>query len=531
MSRYPEAAAQRRTSEPRRRKKMGREPLLRRLFVLLVAALVSVAVAQDRELVVAQGIDVPSFDVHSPGSSVTTVESVIVNIFDYLVWRTADGEFEPALATAWEPVAPDAWRFTLREGVKWHDGEEFTAEDVEFTLERISRDESLSEYENYRQITDVEVVNDHEVIIHTDGPDPILVSRLSRLNSGIAPKHYVGAVGWERFGLEPVGTGPFRLVEWRRDDRIVLEAFEDHWRGAPAYDQLVFRVIPEDSTRVAELITGGVDVVVNVPVQDRERIDASGVARVELQPSTFVNMVVFNVNEGTETADARVREAIDRAIDRELLVEGVMGGLGAVTAARLAPGINAAPVDRYFGVNPYDPARARELLAGAGFEPGALKIKLYGSSGRHPMLPEQTEIIAAMLEEVGISTEIEILEFSAYSANVWNAAAFEHLVVTGLGNSMRDNWFAMRALYCDGSYAERVGWCNERFDEVMTAAETEVDAVKRAELLHEATDIVATERPWITLFQQQNLTGIANHVDWSPRADELLWMFEATAVD
>ncbi len=506
---------------------MTARTIRRTLAALLAAATLATASAQERELVIAQGIDVPGFDVHSPGSSVTAIESVLVNIFDYLVWRNADGDFEPGLATSWEPIADDAWRFQLREGVVWHDGEPFTAEDVKFSLERIATDTSLSENNNYSQIREVEIVGDHEVIIHTNGPDPILINRISRLNSGIAPKHYVDEVGWEQFALEPIGTGPFRLVEWRRDDRIVLEAFDDHWRGRPAYDRLVHRTIPEDSTRVGELITGGVHVAANVPVQDQERIDGSGVATVELQPSAFINMIVFNVNEGTETADPRVREAIDLAIDRELLVEGVMGGLGAVTAARLNPGISAAPVDQYFGVNAYDPERAVELLAEAGYGPGELTIKLYGSSGRHPLLPEQTEIIAAMLEAVGIVTEIEVLEFSAYTSRIWNAAAFEHLVVTGLGNSMRDNWFAMQALYCEGTYQERVGWCNERFDEVMDLAQTEVDPEARAALLHEATHIVAAERPWITLFQQQNLTGVSSDVDWAPRQDEYLWMFEA----
>jgi peptide/nickel transport system substrate-binding protein len=132
-----------------------------------------------------------------------------------------------------------------------------------------------------------------------------------------------------------------------------------------------------------------------------------------------------------------------------------------------------------------------------------------------------------MLEEVGFATDVDVREFSAYSQNVWNAAAFEHMVVTGLGNSMGDNWFAMRALLCGGQYEDRVGWCNERFDELMYAAETEVDPTRRAEMLHEATDIVAEERPWITLFQRQDLVGVTNRVDWAPRADGMLWMFDA----
>lgn len=507
------------------------KPIVRLLTGIVFAAVLATGNAQVRELVITQGIDVPGFDVHSTGSSVTAIESVLVNIFDYLVFRDADGNFEPALATDWEPVADDAWRFKLREGVLWHDGEPFTAEDVKFTLERISSDDSLTEYANYRQIREVEIVGDYEIIIHTHGPDPILISRVSRLNSGIAPKHHVEQVGWEAFALNPVGTGPFRFVEWRRDDRVVLEAFDQHWRGRPAFDRLVHRTIPEDSTRVGELITGGAHIAANVPVQDQSRIDASGSATVKLQPSTFVNMIVFNVKEGAATADPLVRLAIDKAIDRELLVEGVMGGLGAVTAARLAPGINAAPVDEYFRVNNYDPEGAVAALAEAGFGPGELTIKLYGSTGRHPMLSEQTEIIAVMLEAVGIRTELEILEFSAYTSRIWNAAAFEHLVVTGLGNSMRDNWFAMRALLCDGEYQERVGWCNERFDEVMRAAETEVNPEARAKLLHEASHIVAEERPWITLFQQQNLVGVSTKVDWTPRQDEFLWMYDAMPID
>src|SRR5690606_2332929 len=113
------------------------------LGALLAVLALGTAHAQVRELVVAQGIDVKGFDVHSSGSSVTAEESVLVNVFDYLVWRTADGDFEPGLAVSWEPIADDAWRFELREGVVWHDGQPFTAEDVKFTLERISRDESL----------------------------------------------------------------------------------------------------------------------------------------------------------------------------------------------------------------------------------------------------------------------------------------------------------------------------------------------------------------------------------------------------
>jgi len=494
------------------------------LLAMATLALLPFAFGQ-RTLTIAQGIDVPGFDPH--GHSNAAMEAVLINLYDYLVFKTPDGEFEPALATSWEPVADDAWRFTLREGVLFHDGSPFTAHDVKFSLERIASDDGLAEFTNYRQIREVEVVSDHEVVIHTNGPDPLLINRISRIGSAIMPRDYVESVGFDAFTLAPVGTGPFRFVDWVRDQQIVMEAFDDHWRGRAQFDRLVHRTIPEDSTRVAELMTGGVDIVTNVPEQDQDRIGQTNAARVALAPSNFIMMVVFNVREGTETADPLVREAIDYAIDRDLLVEGLMGGLGVPTAARLNPGISAAPLERYFGVNNYDPERAVELLAEAGYGPGELTINVYGAQGRFALGGELTEIVGAMLEAVGINTVVDVREFSAYSANVWNAAAFEHLVVTGLGNSFGDNWFAMRALLCGGQYDDRVGWCNERFDELMYGAETEVDPEARAAMLWEATDIVATERPWITLFQRQDLVGIGNRVDWTPRADGFLWMFGA----
>lgn len=497
------------------------------VLTLALTALAAFGSAQS-EIVIAQGIDVPGFDPH--GHHTTAVEAVVTNIFDYLVFLDADGERQPALATEWEPIAEDAWRFVLREGVLWHDGEPFTAEDVKFTLERVATDDSLQPYENYRQIREVEIVNDHEVIIHTDGPDPILINRISRLSSGIVPKHYVDEVGWDGFTVAPIGTGPYKFVEWRRDDRIILEAFEDHWRGRPAYDRVVHRTIPESSTRVSELLTGGVHIATNIPPADADRVEASGDAGVVAQPTTRIMMLIFNTHEDAVTGDPLVREAIDYAIDNQLLIDVVMDGLGTPTRARLSPGIAAAPLELY-GEYLYDPERAQELLAEAGYGPGELTIRVQGPAGRYPLDVEQAEIIAVMLEAVGINTEIEVLEWSAYQDRIWNADNIMHFVIMGLGNSMFDHWFSMRAILCDGAYRNRVHWCNERFDELMAASENEVDAEARAELLSEASYIVLEERPWITTFQLQNLNGVAANVAWTPRPDELLWMFDAQPID
>lgn len=496
---------------------------IRAILIALPVLLLGLAGAQ-REIVIAQGVDVTGFDPH--GHHTTAVEAVHVNLFDYLVWRDADGVQEPGLAVSWEPVAEDAWRFELRQGVTWHDGAPFTADDVKFTIERVAFDASLQPYDSYRIIREVEVVGPHEIIIHTHGPDPLLLNRVGRLSSGIVPKHVVEAIGWDGFNEAPIGTGPYRFVEWRRDDRIILEAFDDHWRGRPAYDRVVHRTIPESSTRVAELISGGVHIATNVPPQDADRVNASGAATVGLQPTTRVMMLIMNTHEDALTGDPRIREAIELAIDNQLLVDAVMDGLGVPTLARVSPGIGGSPLELW-NTYTYDPERAIELIREAGYEPSDLTIKVEGPAGRYPLDTELAEVIAVMLNEIGVNTEIEVLEWSAFQSRIWNADNITHFAIMGLANSMFDNWFSMRAIQCDGAYRNRVYWCHERFDELMALAQNETDLERRTEALIEATYIVYEERPWITLFQSQVLVGTSNDVTWQPRQDELLWMFAA----
>jgi peptide/nickel transport system substrate-binding protein len=487
------------------------------------------AVAQGPQtLVIAQGVDIHGFDVHDHNQ--TAVEAVLVNLFDYLVFRSADGAFEPALATAWERIGDTAMRFELREGVVWHDGTPFTADDVKFSLERVARDTSLREHGNYMQIREVEVLSPLEVIVHTAEPDPVLLGRLSRIGSSIVPRAYLEAVGWEGFDDAPIGTGPFRFVEWRRDERLVLEAFDRHWRGRPAFDRLVHRVIPEDSTRVAELLTGGVHVATNVPAQDRVRVETAPGIRVEPWPTPRVMLFLMNTDAGVATGDRRVREAIEYAIDNRLLVDALMGGLGTPTRGRVSPGITAAPM-RLFDTYLYDPERAIQLLAEAGYGPGELTIKVQGPAGRYPNDADIVEFTAVMLEAVGIRAEVEVLEWSAYLGRVWNADAVAHMGLIGLGNSLFDAALAYTLLFCDGGYSGKTNWCDPDFDTLLEQALVELDPERRADMYDTIYQRVADERVMVFLFQVDNLAGVSDRVAWTPRADELLWMFDARPAD
>ena len=489
----------------------------------MLLLLLGFSAAAVSELVIAQPIDITGFDPHDHNN--TAVEAVHVNLFDYLLFADATGVLQPALATAWEQIDPLSMRFLLREGVRWHDGSMFTAEDVKFTLERVAFDSSLREHGQYRQIRAVEIVGPHEVIIHTHAPEPVLLRRLSRIGSAMLPKHVIEAIGWEGFNAAPIGTGPYRFVSWSRDDRLVLEAFDDHWRGRPAYDRLVHRRIPEDATRVAELLTGGVHIATNIPPQDAERVAAAARVRLEPWPTPRVMLFVMNT-AGEGTSDPRVRAAIEYAIDSELLIKVLYGGLGTPVRGRVTPGITAAPLE-FYNTQLYDPERAVALLAEAGYGPGELSIHLQGPAGRYPMDTEILELVAVMLAEVGIRPSLEVLEWSAYQGRVWLSENVRHMALIGLGNSLGDAALAYTSAFCDGGYAVMHRWCEPAFDELHRRALVELDPEVRAEMYREIYAWIAEERVFIHLFALENLAGVSERVAWQPRPDEYLWMFDA----
>ncbi len=476
-----------------------------------------------KRLVVAQGTDIRGWDIHNHNH--TGTEAVHMNVFDYLVYRNDQGEFEPGLAERWELIDPVTWRFYLRRGVKFHNGDEFTAEDVKWTLERVATDKELVEWGAYRQIKEVVIVDSHTVDIVTHAPQPVLLNRLSRIGSGMLPSRYLQEVGWDGFARQPVGTGPFKVKQWLKDDRLILEAFEDHWRGRPWLDELVFRAIPEDSTRVAELLTGGVDVAVNVPPEDWDRVRRAPGVRLEVAMSNRVMLLEVRQHPEYATSDPRVRAAVEYAIDNQAIVDTLIGGAGVPTRTRVTPG--------NFGANPalyntylYDPERARSLLAEAGFAGGGPSITLQGPRGRYLKDAEVTEMIAGMLEAVGFRVKLELFEWSAYS-DMRTANTHGDLHLIGYGNSLFDADLAFNSLQCDQRTAQqRYGYCNPEVSEMIAKAQVEMDRDVRRELYHRIAEIIAEDRPQIFLFQVANAYGIREGVRFSPRLDEMLPMFD-----
>lgn len=475
--------------------------------------------AENRTLTIAMGTDMVSFDIHDHNN--TSTEAIHINMFNYLFKRDANQEIQPDLVESYELVDETTWEFKLKEGVTFHNGDPLTAEDVKFTLERVATDSGLREHPNYRQILEVKVIDELNFQILTDGPQPTLINRLARLGSGMLPKNYIESNGWEQFLKEPVGTGPFQFVEWVRDDRIVLEVFDQYFEGKETeWDKIVYRVIPESSTRVGELLTGGVDIAVNMAPNEWDRINGNNGTSVVSADSNRVLMLIVRQTEGTVTADPRVREAIDLAIDNKALTDFVLGGAGVPTRTRVTPGNVGANGD-LFDSYVHDVDRAKQLLTEAGY-PNGLDLTFQSPHGRYLQDREVSEMIVGMLAEVGIRANLEFLEWSNF-VEMRNSKTNKELYLIGFGNSLFDADLAVD-LYRSERAAGEIDYVNEEVDQLIAAARTNMDPQERTKQYQRIQEIAAEERPHIHLYLEKSNYGVSDRLNFSARTDEMLFV-------
>lgn len=477
----------------------------------------------DKTLTIAMGADMVTFDIHNHLN--TSTEAIHINMFSYLL-KNEDSVFTPDLATDWTLIEDDLWEFNLREGVKFHNGDELTSKDVKFTLERVANDESLADHQNYLQIKEVEIIDDYTFRIHTHGPLPTMLNRLSRLASGILPSDYIEENGWDHFLSNPVGSGPYQFVEWKRDDRVVLEIFEDYYNGRIAeWDTLVFRSIPEASTRVAEVLTGGVDIANNISPSDWDRINENEGTSVITGPTNRTMNFFLRHNEGYPTSDVRVRKAIDLAIDDQAVIDYVMGGSGTPTRTRILPG-NTGFYEPLYDTYLYDVEEAKKLMAEAGYEDG-FEMTIHSPNGRYLQDRESVEVMAGMLSEIGIKVKLDFMEWSAF-VTLRDANAQEDMYLIGNATSL---WDAAQGLeyYHSRTAFEHTGYKNEEVDKLLEAAEINMDPEERNEQYKKVNEIAADELPNITLYQLNNFYGVNDRINFVPRIDEMWRVEEITS--
>jgi peptide/nickel transport system substrate-binding protein len=502
---------------------MKRWALLALVLTLTVLMLPAAVPAQPKDtLTVALVSHAPTLDPHMHFERVGIL--VNINMFDSLLHRNIKLEFEPSIATSWKALSDTQWEFKIRKGVRFHNGETLTPADVKYSFDRvIDQTKKSPQYGNVRAIKEVKVIDADTVHIITDKPFPLLLERL--VFFPIVPKKHIETVGDQTFGTTaPVGTGPWKFVEWKRDQVIRLEAFDQHWRGRPAFKYLNFRAVPEVATQVAEIKTGGVDLIRNVSADIVPELKTHALAYISSTPILRVHYVGLDMRVPPFDKKA-ARQAANYAIDKGTIIQKLMAGLGRQVATVVQPlAFGFDPEQKPY---PFDQKKAKELLAQAGF-PNGVDITLHSSSV--PNRPE-FEAICQMLTEVGIRATPKMWD----PGPAWNkffqteGKATHGLYGTWGNYSVFDADAVLHPLY----HTEPGGWIGkwyarvEGLDKLIDEARSSVDQPRRKRIYSQIQQMIREEAPTIFLWTQYDTLGISKKVQYAARGDEWLWLFDA----
>jgi peptide/nickel transport system substrate-binding protein len=352
-------------------------------------------------------------------------------------------------------------------------------------------------------------VDDSTVNIITSGPDPILPARMYWMKM-VEPKHAQGDP--ETFATTPIGTGPYKFVKWDRGVEVVIEANPDYWGDKPPIDVVHLRPIQEESTRLAALQAGEVDLVYGLLP---EQIDQAPVAL--HTPGLEFPMILLYNGEDSVLADVRLRQAINYAVDKEGIAEAIYGGFA-------VPADGQILTPSHFGYNPnvqaypYDPDKARQLIAESGYDGD--EILLESEVGRWLKDKELVEVIAGQLEEVGLNVKIHISEFSNYLNILFDKEHRAPMIFVSNDNPLLDADRVLSAYFtCDGTGPS---YCNEEVTAMIYAARTETDTAKREQMYHQIVQTAHDEGSHLYLLNVENIYGLSERLNWTPRRDARL---------
>lgn len=511
---------------------LSRKNVIRAVTIALIGATSLSAQAQDLTVGVRAGPD--SIDPH--WSTLGSQAESLRHIFDTVVAVDKDLQLQPGLATSWTAVDEDTWEFKIREGVKFHDGSDLTAEDVKFSIDRIPQVTGPMSMTIYtKSVASVEVIDDYTVHVHTKGTAATLPNDFIRL---FVVSSEIGEVGNEEFnsGTAAIGTGPYKFVSWEPKGDLVMVRNDDYWGEAPAWETVVRKEIPNDASRVAALQSGEVDLINYVPATDYAGMQNDPRLDTFISDSVYILNITPNVKDelpvkakvnGAEIAenpfqDLRVREAMDLAINRDILSQVVLEGLGK-PANQLMPatffgGSTALPERQY------DLDRAKALLAEAGY-PNGFEIDFACTNNRLPGDAAVCEALAQMWARAGLTV----------NANALNGTVFFPAQQAGEFSLWLSGWGTLtgEASYTYGSLVHtadpekglgafnKSGYSNAEIDALLEEGARTLDDEKRRALYTQVTDLSMNDRVLIpTVIIQTVWAAKADTLTFEPRVDQ-----------
>jgi len=455
-------------------------------------------------LVIAQGADAKTLDPH--GSNDNPSSRVIKQINETLVVQDESMELQPGLAESWDKIDELTFEFKLKQGVKFHNGEELKASDVKFTLLRALESPNVGHIVGAINKDGIEIVDDYIIRISTKEPFAPLLAHLAHTGASILNEKAVTEIG-DDYGQNPIGTGPFKFESWVNGDEINLVRFEEYHGEAAKVQKVKFRNISEATNRTINLETGEIHIAYDIIPTDIRRVEEDKNLTLMRQENLSTTYIGFNVQK-KHLSDVRVRQAINHAIDVESIIEAVMQGVGEKASGPLGPNVWASNQD----LEPYEHnvEKAKELMKEAGLENG-FKTSIWTNDNKTRM--DISEIVQNQLKQINIEAEVKVVEWGAY---LDGTAKGEHdMFILGWGTVTGDPDYGLYALFHSSQFGDagnRTFYANSNVDELLQKARVSVDAAEREALYLEAQEIIRDDAPWIFLNNSENVDGLRSDV-------------------
>jgi peptide/nickel transport system substrate-binding protein len=456
----------------------------------------------------------PNLETTAPGAW------VYFNMLEGLLTLDTKMQVQPSLATSYEVMSPTRVRFKLRPNVKFHDGTPFNAAAVKFTYDRALKGTPPARWASLAGSLDgAEVVDNLTVDIVTREPYGPVLRTLAMYCMGIVSPTAVGKLGAD-FSRAPVGTGPFKFVEWKTNTHVIIERNPDYWGDKALLDRVVFKVVPEEGARMIALQTGDADMVLfpspaQLPALRKD-------PKFSVHETTGIRVVFAGFHAGMPPLDdVRVRQALLHAVDRKSIVENIMEGSAGPAMGVLAPGVfgyKDMQLDKQY---PFDRAKAKALLAQAGWTPGPdgilqkggqrLSLSWLTARGRYPKDGEITEAIQAMFKEIGVEAKVQVLEWAAVFTQFRGNPLNHHMFTLGWVTSNADADYSLYALF-RSKQVPPAGWntsrySNPRVDTLVEQARRSLNQSEREKLYFEVQDILAKEMVWIPVYTTKEIVA------------------------
>jgi peptide/nickel transport system substrate-binding protein len=487
------------------------------------AAPTAAPVAEQEPLVIAVAAGPTELD---PDLGESTVKgNIIRQLLDIPTWFNEQGEMMPSVFESWEVLNEGkTWRFKIHEGITFWSGTPMNAETVKFTFDRMVDPKILeaggkNSFPSRVGLVSTEVVDEYTLDIHTEEPNNLVPLRLYVVYL-LDPEYYQTADLTDA-AINPAGSGPYKLAEFVADDHITLVANEDYWMGKPEIETVIFKIVPERSSRIAMLETGEADIALDLAPDDIALVEAIPGARVSWVEGA--RRIGLHINQRMPyLQDKRVRQALNYAVDWDAIKDSLLGGLGSRLVTYRGGDVWANPDLKAY---PYDPEKAKQLLEEAGFPMDqSLIIDVSSADGIRVQI---CQAIVSQWQEIGLQAEVNVMEDSVLTQAVFDRDVHD-MVATGFGG--RGNPIQDAGSFSEDSW-NMTGWEDEKWlesEDLRKRIQSSFDEEEQKRLSQELEALAYEEAPWVYLYRGLVIAGVSERVDWDVRNDGQLFLYYAS---